>query len=319
MVLPSFPEPSREKLGGASLGRIAARYIAATRPLFLTASTLPVLAGSAWGWQADGAFDPLALVVALLAVALVHAGVNVANDVADARSGTDGRNEGRIHPFTGGSRFIQCGVLTLGEMTRWATLLLAVGVASGFLLVILKGLWVLLFGAAGITLGLAYSLPPLRLSARGLGEVAVALGFGVLPYTGAYWLQAGSFAAAALLLSLPISFWVMAVLVMNEVPDRDADAATGKRTLVVRLTPGGSAWLYGVLQAAAPLALLLAALDGILPLAGLILPLFLLVPAAWAAWTIPHPDKNLLPAILWTLAIHALGCLWLTGLAFVGT
>jgi 1,4-dihydroxy-2-naphthoate octaprenyltransferase len=318
MSSPFNSEPSPEKLGGKSLGRIVARYFAATRPMFLTASTLPVLAGSAWGWWAQGSLDLPVFMTALLAVALVHAAVNVANDVADARSGTDDRNAGRIHPFTGGSRFIQNDVLSQAQMARWAALLLAAGIAVGLFLVYFKGLWVLAFGVAGIGLGLAYSLPPLRLSARGLGEVAVALGFGVLPFSGAYWLQAGTIAAEALLLSLPISLWVMAVLVMNEVPDRNADAATGKRTLVVRLGLGRTAWLYAALQVAAFFMLLLAALAGVLPLAGLILPLLLLIPAAWTARALSGPREHLLPAILRTLAIHALGTLWLAGLAFAG-
>jgi 1,4-dihydroxy-2-naphthoate octaprenyltransferase len=251
MSSPFISEPTPEKFGGTSFTGLLVHYFAATRPMFLTASILPVLAGSAWGWRAKGSFDLLVFLTALLAVALVHAAVNVANDVADARSGTDDRNASRIHPFTGGSRFIQNGVLSQAQMARCAALLLAAGIALGLFLVYFEGLWILAFGAAGIGLGLAYSLPPLRLSARGLGEVAVALGFGVLPFSGAYWLQAETITTEALLLSLPISFWVMAVLVMNEVPDRNADAATGKRTLVVRLGSRRTAWLYAALQVAA--------------------------------------------------------------------
>lgn len=47
----------------------------------------------------------------LLGALLIHAGVNVLNDYYDALNGTDAINQQRIYPFTGGSRFIQNGVL----------------------------------------------------------------------------------------------------------------------------------------------------------------------------------------------------------------
>src|SRR4030067_339316 len=92
-----------------------ARYFAATRPAFLTASLMACLIGLAIAWHDGLAFDvPLALVTLLFAL-LAHAGVNVLNDYYDALNGTDAQNTGRIFPFTGGSRFIQNGVLTLGQ------------------------------------------------------------------------------------------------------------------------------------------------------------------------------------------------------------
>ena len=38
-----------------------------------------------------------------------------------------------------------------------------------------------------------------------------------------------------MLIALPVGIWVMLILLINEVPDRKADGANGKRTLVVRL------------------------------------------------------------------------------------
>ena len=96
-------EPSREALGGAGLPRTARRLILAIRPMFLTASILPVLLGTAWGVHVGGRFQPVLFVLALLATALVHAGVNVLNDVYDDACGTDRVNEARVFPFTGGS------------------------------------------------------------------------------------------------------------------------------------------------------------------------------------------------------------------------
>ena len=46
-------------------------------------------------------------------------------------------------------------------------------------------LLVVVFGVAGIVLGVLYSLGPVKLASLGLGEIAVTLGFGVIPVTGA--------------------------------------------------------------------------------------------------------------------------------------
>ena len=46
-------------------------------------------------------------------------------------------------------------------------------------------------------LGWAYSAPPLSLNSRGLGELSVALGFGILIPLGADYVQRGAFALAS--------------------------------------------------------------------------------------------------------------------------
>ena len=60
------------------------------------------------------------------------------------------------------------------------------------MLVALTGTLALLWiGVAGIALGVAYTAPPLKLVYRGLGEIAVALGFGPIMLLGAYVVQTG--------------------------------------------------------------------------------------------------------------------------------
>ena len=86
---------------------------------------LPVLAGTAWGFQAAGSFDFAVFILALFATVCVHAASNVLNDVGDESGGTDQQNVDRIYPYTGGSRFIQQGIMSQTEMARWGMTLLA--------------------------------------------------------------------------------------------------------------------------------------------------------------------------------------------------
>ena len=105
-----------------------ARYFAATRPAFLTASMMACVIGMATPGTAILAFDIALALVTLLFALLAQAGVNVLNDYYDALNGTDAQNTDRIFPFTGGSRFIQNGVMTPSQ-TRIFGFALFAGVA----------------------------------------------------------------------------------------------------------------------------------------------------------------------------------------------
>ena len=289
----------------------------ATRPMFLTASILPVLLGSVWGWKIAGGFDGAAFVLALLSTALVHAGANVLNDVYDDAIGSDRLNTGRIYPYTGGSRFIQNRVLSAQEMRTLGIGLLMAGFAIGLPLIALKGVAVLGFGLIGLLLAVAYSKPPLRLSDRGMGEIAVGIAFGVLPVCGSAWLQAGAVDLNTFLLSLPVSCWVTNILLINEIPDAEADAIAGRRNWVVRFGTGTAGAVFLVLNGSAAAAALWLAVFG--PVSGLIAvgPLLLLGLAWKASRLLAGPTADRLSAIKSTLAIHAIGSLWLIGVVLL--
>lgn len=313
-------EPLPGRLTSPHLLQVVRRHWLATRPAFFPASALPVVVGTAWGSGASDAFDPLRALLALLATVLVHAAANVLNDVADA-AGSDAHNEQRIYPYTGGSRVIQNGVLTRRAMAAWGITLLAAAAAVGLALIALAGPLVLAFGLAGAALGVLYSLPPAQLAGRGAGELAIAIAFGVLPVTGAAWLQSGTLDAAALLISVPVGLWVAAILLINEVPDIVADAAAGKRTLPVRSGVRATRGIYVALQAGACATIAAAVVRGLLsPFALLALPLLLWLglTAARGIRPIGEDRAALTCGIERTLAIHTLGCLWLAVWAFTG-
>jgi len=308
-------EPVPETFSGSLFRRTVLRWLIATRPKFLTASILPVFVGTAWGMRVGGRFDGLAFTLALFATICLHAAANVFNDVGDDLGGSDRNNPERIYPYTGGSRFIQNGVISRNGMLGLSAALLLAGLAIGAALAALKGVIVIWFGLAGIGLGICYSLPVIQLSGRGVGEAAVAVAFGVLPVMGAAWLQSGLLGGAAAWLAAPVSLWVAAILLINEVPDRNADAAAGKRTLAVRLDVRGSQWLYAGLHTIAALSTGVAALLGVLPAFVVIGPLLLLAFALQAARQIGANRQTLTAAIRTTLMIHALGCVWLAACA----
>jgi len=307
-------DPSPQAFAGDSLAQTGKRLFNATRPKFFPASVLPVLAGTAWGFGATGRFDWLVFALALFATVCVHAASNVLNDVGDESGGTDRRNEDRIYPYTGGSRFIQTGIMSASEMARLGISLLALAAIAGLVLIALKGPMVLYFGLVGVALGVLYSLGPVRLSALGIGELSVAIAFGVVPVAGAAWLQGAALNSSLLLFTLPVSAWVAAILLINGVPDASADGATGKRTLPVRLGLNGTAVLYAALHISAAAVTGWLTYTGALPLLAPVVPVALLVLAFRSGIAIRKgvEDRNSMTrAIEGTLAIHTIGSLWL--------
>jgi len=251
----------------ARLG-IGWRLFLATRAPFLTATLVPIGLGAAAA-AFDGAFNWALLLATLLGGLAAHLGLNVANDIFDTRSGADDAN---VTPtmFSGGSRVLQYGLMSMRQMWAICLTCYAVAIAVGVGLVVLRGPGLLWLGAAGILISYFYTAPPLKLVHRGLGEVAVAVGFGPIMVMGAFFVQTQHYTWRPLLLSLPVAIMVMLILYANEIPDRHSDAMVGKRTLVVRLPKSTVLAVYLVSATIAYLAIVVGAATRVLPLTALL-------------------------------------------------
>ncbi len=282
--------------------------------MFVPASALPVLVGTAWGWRDGDGLHVGLFLAALLGMICLHFGANVINDVGDDLNGCDARNDDRIFPFTGGSRVIQDKVLTRTQMGALGLGLLSVGALIGYSLFLIKGETVLWLGALGGFLAIAYSLPPLSLASRGWGEATVALAFG-LPVWACAWLQSDSFTADSFFAALAMGCWSACILIVNEIPDRLADSQSAKRTLVVRLSPTNVRWLYLGASGAAGVCACFAALVSKAPIWALLPPILLLIFSALPPVRCNTDRDQMLKAIQATLAMHLVGGLWLIALA----
>ena len=218
-------------------------YLAATRPAFLSVTLVACLIGLASAWRSGVGLDLATACVTVLFALVAHAGVNVINDYHDALSGADDANTERLFPFTGGSRFIQNGVLTTRQTGRFGYGLLAAVIPAGLWLTWHAGPGLIAIGAGGLLAGWAYSAPPLKLMSRGLGELAIATGW-LLVVVGTDYVQRGTFAALPFVTGLSYALLVANLLFINQFPDHKGDAAAGKRTLVVLLGPQVAKWGY---------------------------------------------------------------------------
>lgn len=237
------------------------------RPGFLGVSASAALVGLAMPVPSQPLLALKALAVLVL-LALAHAAINAWNDVEDARSGADAANHGRLAPFCGGSRALQEGGMALRDARRLVALLGLLTVSGGVLLTALSTLSLLWVGMLGALLGWAYSAPPLALMRRGWGEPAVALAWALIPI-GAHLAIGGSLSGDLLSLAVFPALGACAILVIANLADREADAAHGKRTLVVRLGATRTVAVFSLLHGLLWLWLITCASLG-----------------AWPAWTL---------------------------------
>ncbi len=291
---PAEPSP-------AALANPVKRYLLATRPAFLTITLAGCLLGFATALEVAFSW-PLALLTLVLAVA-AHAGINVFNDYYDHLNGTDAVNVDRLFPFTGGSRFIQNGVMSPRQMLAYALVLFGAVIAGGLWLIAVRGVALFWIGLAGLLIGWAYSAPPLKLNSRGLGEICVAAGF-LFIVVGADFVQRGAVSITPWLLGLPYALLVTNILYVNQFPDRAADLQAGKRHWVARLEPGVAARGYWLILALSVAILAWLVADGRLPALAL-LSLAFLLPAVKAGQVLSahaaEPAK-LVPSVQMTIA-----------------
>jgi len=279
------------------------RFAAAARAPFLAATLVPVLLGTAVAWS-HGAFHAGWFALALLGALLVHVGTNTANDYFDHRSGADAA--GAPAPFTAGGRSIRSGSASPASVGRIAVATFALAIALGIFLAWQRGWQLLWLGIGGLALAVFYTTPPLNLASRGLGELAVALGFGPCMVLGAYFVQTQRFDLEPLVASIPLAALIAAVLYVNEFPDHRSDASVGKRTLVVRLGVDAARWGYYGLIALAFVAVVVGVALRLLPapalLALLALPLAAGAVRAFArSWRDP---ARLAPVTARTVFLH---------------
>ncbi|MGN6109198.1 MAG: prenyltransferase [Kofleriaceae bacterium] len=274
-------------------------FVRLGRPLFLGGGFLLYALGAAIAALHGAAIDAGRYALGQAAVTALQLMTHYANDYFDYDADRANLTPTR---WSGGSR-----VLVGGELPRHVALiaalaLAALGAAASVAIVRETGAWIAPGLIAIGALAWGYSAPPLRLCASGAGELATAivvtalvpwLGFALQEPPGGTWVLALALAPPFLL--------QLAMLLAIEFPDAAGDAATGKRTLVVRLGARRAAVLYVAVTALA---------YGLLPVAvALGLPARIAaaaaIPAPIAAWRIARISDHRDPSAFERLTLFA--------------
>lgn len=220
-------------------------WLLAARPKTLAGAATPVMIGTAVAYM-DGKFNWIPALVCLLFAGLMQIAANFINDLYDFKKGTD--REDRLGP----ERACAQGWISPGAMQRGISLTVIIACLIGSILLLYGGWLLIIVGALCVVFAFLYTTGPYPLSYNGWGDVLVIVFFGFVPVGGTYYVQALTWTPDVTVASLVCGLLVDTLLVVNNYRDREADARSGKRTVVVRFGEPFGRYLYlmlGVLAA----------------------------------------------------------------------
>ena len=200
-------------------------WVQGARPRTLGASVTPVIVGTA----AAGSVIAWRFAAALLVGLAFQVGVNLANDYQDGVRGVD--TSARLGP----PRLTASGTASPRSVLLASLGCVFVAGVAGLALAVATTWWLVPIGALAMLALWLYSGGPRPYAELGLGEVMVFAFFGLMATAGSAYVQVERVPTAAWWASVPVGLLAVAILVANNLRDIPTDAATGKRTLAVRL------------------------------------------------------------------------------------
>ena len=215
------------------------RWILGARLRTLPAAVVPVIVGTSVA--AGGEIIWWRAAAALVVAVALQVATNYANDLSDGVRGTDGPQ--RVGPV----RLVGSGMASPAEVRVAMLAAFAVAAVAGLTLAAAVTPWLLLVGGASIAAGWLYTGGPRPYGYLGLGELFVFTFFGLVATVGSTYIHQQEVPAVAWPAAVAVGFLACALLVVNNLRDRPADAESGKRTLAVRLGDRPTRILYVVL------------------------------------------------------------------------
>ena len=211
------------------------------RPKTLGAAIAPVLVGSSIAFY-EKSFNLTISLLALLVSVSIQIAVNYANDYSDGIKGTDDQRVGPV-------RLVGQKLASPKSVKTAAILFFLIAALAGLIITILsQQWWFLLLGLSAIVAAWTYTGGPKPYGYAGLGEVFVFIYFGLVAVIGTTYAQTLFLKPYFLLYAISIGLFASAILVANNLRDREKDKQNNKNTLAVKLGDQKTRNLYVLLM-----------------------------------------------------------------------
>jgi 1,4-dihydroxy-2-naphthoate octaprenyltransferase len=254
-------------------------FVRLSRPLYLFGGAVNYLLGVGIARYLGQPLDTDVLVLGLLWVAALQLATHYLNEYFDHAH--DALNPNRTL-FTGGS-----GVLGIDEgKLRPVVALFAAYTMLAFVVLLSYAIYasgalnplVLFIMSIALLGAVFYSVPPVRLSGSGVGELTTSTLLAILVPAFGFSLQTGELHRLLALTTLPLLPLTMAAMLSLEFPDYSTDSKVGKLVLFVRLGWENAVRLHHILVAAAYILFAVSFAYGLPP--AIALPPFFTLPLA---------------------------------------
>jgi 1,4-dihydroxy-2-naphthoate octaprenyltransferase len=217
--------------------------------------------------------EPSPLILGLGAVLCAQLMTHFVNEYFDYESDLSSSRT----TFSGGSGVLAAGIFTRSQCLGFGVASLALGLVPAASLLVAGESYFFLDFALIVALALAYSAPPLRLVASGLGEAVASLVISILTPLAPLLAEGALPSFNDVIRLLPLFIFMCSTMLAVEAPDIASDARSGKANAAVRLGRLGSSIVYPFLVVAALASLSVMCLSGLvslwaLPVAALAIP-----------------------------------------------
>lgn len=196
------------------------------RPHTLSAAFIPVFIGTASALFVTTIDIPLFFVM-LLACLLIQAGTNMINEYFDFKRGLDTAESVGI-----GGAIVRDGIKA-NTVLRLAFIFFGIATLLGVYISMSSSWWIALIGTICMTAGYFYTGGPVPIAYTPFGELVAGLFMGLIIILLSFYIQTGTITATIILISVPISILVGAILLANNIRDLDGDKENGRKTLAI--------------------------------------------------------------------------------------
>jgi 1,4-dihydroxy-2-naphthoate polyprenyltransferase len=197
-----------------------------TRPHTLTAAFIPVFIGTAIALPYTKINTSL-FIIMLLACLIIQAATNMINEYFDFKRGLD--HEGSVGI---GGAIVRDGVKPKTVLSL-AFILFGIATLLGVYICIQTSWWLALIGTICMAVGYFYTGGPVPIAYTPFGEIVAGLFMGNIIILLSYYVQTLTISMESVLLSMPISILVGAILLANNIRDLDGDKENGRKTLAI--------------------------------------------------------------------------------------
>jgi len=176
-------------------------------------------------------FDLLIFLWGFVIIFLIYASASYINDYYDFVADQHNRQFG----FSGGSGVLQ-KYPELKKITKWSAIGLIITsllLASVLSWITFIPFWSVGFIALGAFFSWFYSAPPIRFSYRGMSEFPHFIA-GLMNAGWGYMLLTGTIDITIVIFAIPLSLHLLNVILIFEIPDREADIHGGKKNFIVK-------------------------------------------------------------------------------------
>lgn len=220
-------------------------WVTVLRLPFTTVAIMPFSAGVFIGYRSSAPISWTASTLGLIAVFFICITCYLIGEIYDREEDLLTLKYYRTK-FSGGTLMVADGPVSARSAALLAIILICLSAVCGTFISYIHSSWALLgLGLFGGFAAVLYSLPPVRLVKRGLGEIFIAICYGWLTLFTGFAAATGRFPSYSYLFALPQALSIFNVILFNEFPDYEPDMTVGKRNLVVQLGKDAASKIYG--------------------------------------------------------------------------